>query len=140
MNDNYAFRFSLACNIRYNFRRANFPKLYHEICTTDWSFLENGEDVNVVLAEFYSCFFNIMTASVPLNSIRPSKFPPWITREVQQNIKLKGYYRRKWVKFKNYRYYEEFKRLRSIVENQMDNSYKNYLEQVQSTIKSDPSS
>ena len=88
-------KFPLAKKLRYNFRQANFLKLYHDINNVDWSFLESQEDVNIALEGFYSCLYKLFDTSVPRITSSSSKFPPWITSEIKQNIKTKDYYRRK---------------------------------------------
>ena len=44
--------FPSATNVRYNFRKADYIKLYSDLLNADWSFLDAHNDVNVALEKF----------------------------------------------------------------------------------------
>ena len=57
--------FPSATKARYNFRKADYVKLYSDLLNADWSFLDAQKDVNVALREFYDVLYQILDNSVP---------------------------------------------------------------------------
>ena len=43
----------------YNFKKANFVKLYNRILEAEWSSLSAYSDVNDAVTEFYRIFYNM---------------------------------------------------------------------------------
>lgn len=126
-------------NKSYNFRKANYLGLYNDILNTDWSFLDNYNDVNIACEEFYGKLYSLLDVHVPLyRNVRPNKYPKWFTPEIKNNIKLKDHYRKKYKKSGNNLYFQEFSRLRSLIKNLTSVAYNNYLASVESNISIDP--
>ncbi|KAJ3649307.1 hypothetical protein Zmor_021058 [Zophobas morio] len=133
-------KFPAANNVRYNFRKANFPKLYEDLLKADWTFLDNFDDVNIALDNFYEYLYTLLDQNVPkVSGCSPSKFPYWVTNEIKNNIKTKENFRRKWLRTKNNVFYNEYKRLRSLVKNQLNSAYHDYINQVEINLQSNPS-
>ncbi|KAJ3644314.1 hypothetical protein Zmor_026980 [Zophobas morio] len=51
---------------------------------------------------------------------------------------MKEYYRKKWLKTKNYKFYNEFSRLRSLTKTLISDSYRSYIVNMETNIKSNP--
>ena len=131
--------FPSANNFRYNFRKANFSQLYEYICDIDWSCLNLFKNVDDALTKFYAILYDAFDRFVPKYKCNSSKFPPWFTADIKFNIKTKELYRNKWRKTKQSTYLDEFIRLRSIIKEQINNAYNDYIRNVQINIKSNPS-
>ena len=127
----------------YNFKKANYPDLYNALLSIDWSFLSNIDDVNRAIgSEFYVVLYSLLDQYVPtykkLSKNKP-KYPKWYTIEIKNNITLKNKYRLKYKNDKNEQYLQEFKRLRTVIKTQINIAYKNYLNNVQNSVITNPS-
>lgn len=98
-------RFPCDNNRRYNFRKANYNKLYNDLLHTDWSFLTNFEDANVALDHFYTKLYSILESSVPKFLPSKSSYPTWYNRQIISVLKLKHFYWKKWKKTSNMTFY-----------------------------------
>ncbi|KAJ3649997.1 hypothetical protein Zmor_021710 [Zophobas morio] len=132
-------KFAAANNVRYNFRKANFPKLYEDLLKADWTFLDNFDHVNIALDNFYEYIYTSRPKCSKSSGCSSSKFPYWVTNEIKNNIKTKENFRRKWLRTKNNVFYNEYKRLRSLVKNQLNSAYHDYINQVEINLQSNPS-
>ncbi|RZC40164.1 hypothetical protein BDFB_014095 [Asbolus verrucosus] len=85
--------FPSSCKFKtYNFKRANFPKLYVDLLLVDWSFLEYFIDVQAACEIFYSKLYSIIDMHTHLfcvGSKNKSTFPTWFLDELRNSIKLK---------------------------------------------------
>lgn len=132
--------FASSCDECYNFRKADFIALYEDLRQVDWSFLDGFTDVNIALHEFYLVLYSVLDRSVPKSSrCKSSSFPPWFTKEIKDNIKMKRYFHKKWKSTGNLSYYAEFKRIRSINKTLITNVYTGYMTTIQNNIQSNPS-
>lgn len=122
----------------YNYRKADFPCLYNQLSLIDWDILNNFSDENAAVRTFYELLFSVFDKHIPLFSNYSHRYPSWYTSEIIRNIKLKAKFRDKYKKTHNERDLIEFKRLRKLVKEQIKIKYGNYLEEVQSSIKSNP--
>ena len=118
----------------YNFKKADYPSLYNAILNTDWTFLENFEDVNAATDEFYIKIYELLDNYVPVYKCHKRKYPKWYTPDVIRNICKKNKHFEKYKKNKSEYHLQEFKRLRSIIKIQIKLSYDTYLTNVQSSI------
>ena len=131
-------RFPTDDNFQYNFRRADYNLLYHDLCAADWSFLNEIDDVDIALDSFYETLYKVCHMQVPPKRSSSSHYPPWFTGEIRQNLKNKDYYRKKWLKTKNLTYQAEYNRIRRIVKLQISEAYDFYVASVESDINADP--
>ncbi|KAJ3640833.1 hypothetical protein Zmor_027371 [Zophobas morio] len=125
-------------NCRYNFRRANFCRLYEDLCDINWSFLDSIDDVNLALDKFYDSLYLIINLHVPLTKQNKSNFPPWISSDIKHIIKTKNYHRHLWMRTRCPHHYQEFKKLRAVLKRQISESYNFYLAKIQEDVKSNP--
>lgn len=130
------FSFNLKAR-NYNFKRANFPALYYEITTTDWSYLLTISDVNAAVQMFNKRLFDLIDAYVPLYKQYSHRYPKWYTSEIIKNIKTKAKLHKKFKKTKNPNIYQEFSRLRATVKSQIKEAYKSYTECVEQLVQND---
>lgn len=122
----------------YNFRRANFPALYNALLEVDWNFLTSYADVEVACGEFYRVLYGVFDLHVPLFKSIKRKYPPWFTREIISNIKLKNKYFNKFKKFKREEDREHYRRLRSLTKTQVGCAYRTYIIGIQQNISNNP--
>lgn len=126
-------------NLRYNFRKVNYIKLYGELATVDRSFLEAFQNVNLAVDAFYTRIYDVLDIYVP--KFRTScnrQTSIWFTSDIRKNLKLKYNHFRKWRKTGNNYNRMEFERLRRIVKSESLLAFKSYTLRMESNIKSDP--
>lgn len=129
--------FPSASNHYLNFRKANCTTLCEALDNIDWSPLSSYDNINLALNYFYFHLNKVFESNIPRKKTSTDKFPSWFTFEIKRNIKTKDYYRRKWLNTKNRHCLYEFKRLRSLIKQEIATAYSAYLARVQSSIKSD---
>ena len=71
---------------RFNFRKANFNKLYDDLWCTDWSSVTKCTDVNQAVKTFYDLLYSTIKCSVPFYTKNRSTFPPWFTADIIFNL------------------------------------------------------
>lgn len=75
---------------QYDFKKADFHKLYLFLEASDFSEVYKTQDVNTALSCFYSLFYNSMDACIPKKSSSyQSKYPIWFTAKILRHIKIK---------------------------------------------------
>ena len=133
--------FDAARTASFNFRKANFINLYNVILSTNWTWLEDINDVNQAIEEFYSALNDIFNVTVPrkTNNSKSARLPLWFSPELRRNLKIKERTRKKWIRSKQQKHLTEYKRLRKITKMQVSLDYDAYLQQVQTNIKTQPS-
>ena len=112
-------------------KKASYDQLYYGIFNADWSEIGLVKDVNTALDIFYNVLHKILDLSVPKYSPKMSNFPPWLSRSIISNLKLKESYRKKWKKYGNQFYFEEFKRLRVLCKQMINAAYASYLKKIE---------
>lgn len=122
----------------YNFKKANFPGLYNALLDSDWYYLQNFDDVNLALDSFYDKLYQIFDKYVPQYKSYNRQYPKWYTADIISNIRKKYKHFEKY-KTTNSRYHlQEFKKLRTIIKEQISSAYSTYINSIQSSISSDP--
>lgn len=121
----------------YNFRRADFETLYLEFVNQDWTLLYNIKSVDEAFELFYTKIYSILDRSVP-KTCRVNKYPPWFNHHIKKLIKEKEKLRKLYKKTNNETYNERFKECRSILKRDIKVAYKQYLEQAENNLKSNP--
>lgn len=128
--------FPLNNNETFNFRKANFLDLYNHLNLFDWSYLSRFQDSNLACEDFYNKLIDIFEVHVPKSVSRPRKYPPWYTNNIILDIKKKAILWRDYKKHNNLNTYNDFKLIRAKIKNDVNTSYKNYLNRLQNNIKS----
>lgn len=121
----------------YNFRKANYPRLYDALLNTDWSFLNEFSDVNEACDSFYRKLYSLFDLYVPLYSNSKSSYPSWYAPDLKRNLRLKNYYRNRYRRTKNDVYLQDFYRIRTITKTQISECYKNYINAAEQSILTD---
>jgi Reverse transcriptase (RNA-dependent DNA polymerase) len=119
----------------YNFRRANIPVLYDMISNIDWTFLDSFSDAEDACVYFYGKLYNVLDRCVPRYTINNSrKYPPWFNANIIKLIRKKSFFRARYKKQNDAHDLNEFKRIRTEIKTAIENSYKHYIEIVESEI------
>lgn len=122
----------------YNFKRANYPGLYHALITTDWSFLNDVNDVNIACKLFYEKLYSLLDLYVPLHKPQGRRYPIWYTSEIIRYIRLKAYYFKQSKKPGNVHALNQYRILRTVVREQIKIAYENYVRSTEASIFNDP--
>jgi hypothetical protein len=119
----------------YNFRKANFPDLYHAMIDADWSSIESSsDDVNADSDSFYNILYKILNDHVPKYKNKKHKYPPQIIKNVQIKNKL----RRRYMKFKNPEDLVSFRELRGSIKSDISLAYKDFVTSSERNINENP--
>lgn len=131
---------ALPASFTYCFRRADLCGLYDHLLTTDWSFLDHCNDVDMCCDQLYATIYSIFDTYIPKTQTRAYReYPPWFDGEIIRYIRLKF---KSWKRFKSSNDpldYAEFRRLRQLVKTLSDSKQRLYSKQVEDSIHADPS-
>jgi hypothetical protein len=64
----------------YNFKRADFVGLTHELNCTNWNLLLDSDDVDVMVSNLYSRIISLLDEFVPKFRCNKAKAKPWLSR------------------------------------------------------------
>lgn len=120
-------------NRKYNFRKANFSLIRHELENINWNFIETIP-LDQSVKHFYDILNEIIHNHTPLNN-KNYKFPFWYDRSLKNLISKKERARSKWKRSKNINDYFTFSKLRSESKKHIKLCYESYLNNVQANIK-----
>ena len=123
---------------RFNFRKANFSGLYNALSQINWEFLFQHNDINSACTAFYDCVYSIIASFVPKSTSTRSSYPVWFSPKIIRLIKRK---RTVWKKAKisgNQFFRDEFVRLRRVVKQEIEFSYRQFVSSAEANITSDP--
>lgn len=90
---------SVSDNITYDFKNADYLLLYRSLESTDWSILNDCNDIKAAFTKFYDIVTNIFNACVPTKKIVKSKYPPWFSKNIINALKAKDRNRRLFKRF-----------------------------------------
>ena len=100
----------------YNFKKANYIKLYHLIENFDWSTLQYFSDINLACESFYNTLYYFFDECDPLKLNYNTLYPPWFNTSIIKKLKAKNKYRKLHARFPhNQAYLTKFQSLRSDV-------------------------
>lgn len=131
--------FPFADDSRYDFNKADYTLLYDHLFHYDWTFLTDFQDVNLALNTFYDTLYSILDRYVPRKRKSSSTYPPWFTSAIIFNLKNKNYNHKKWIQTRDIKFYNEFKRLRTLIKCQIKDNYISYLSRMENEISTSPS-
>ena len=126
---------------QYNFKKSNFPLMYHMLSNADWTSVYLATDVENACNAFYSILDEIIATTTPKfrrYSSQKAAYPVWYSSEVRHCLKLK------FIAHKNYKdcpsehHYEIFKQYRTMCKNLIEQSYKNYVVEVENFVSANP--
>ncbi|XP_063902113.1 uncharacterized protein LOC135121766, partial [Zophobas morio] len=127
-------------NIRFNFKKANFPQLYAEIAAIDWTVINNIDNVNLACDYLYDTLYKIFSKHVRTCKFSnlTDTYPVWFTKTIINNIKLKKHYWNEYRKTKSPHILENLRCLRQQIERDIRNNYDIFLRNTQNSILNDP--
>lgn len=121
----------------YNFKKANFVRLYTSLKDCNWKDLYDSTDVNNAVNCLYNNINTVMRETVPLTMPKgKSKYPLWFTFEIIRKLKAKEHHR----KHKHISDYSlnQFKLLRKEVKSLIKLTHRNYINSVEDGISNNP--
>lgn len=122
----------------FNFRKCNFNLLYATLSTVDWTFLANYSHVDVAVSNFHQVLNDIFHRHVPLKRHKPGNYPAWFDKNIIRTLKQKSTARKKYKKSMSILDFDTFAQLRARLKSDIDVAYKNFLQKVNTNLKSNP--
>ncbi|KAK9717148.1 hypothetical protein QE152_g24310 [Popillia japonica] len=122
----------------YNFRKADYVNIYNTILNTNWSYIENYNDIDDAYTSFYNVLYNSFTLYVPLKSNTTYHYTVWFTREHICDIKLKNHYHSQYRGTKSPYDLNIFKELRRKIKVNSKLLFDSYASDLQSSITTNP--
>jgi hypothetical protein len=134
--DNITFNDNQEKSKCYNFKKADIRSILEFLEKTDWHSLFSGEDIDSCVDNFYAVVTTCFDLYIP-TFYSSQKIPkhPWQSKSLK-NLKNRMTRALKWsTRNRDRTYYERFRAEYKALHRQ---EYENYLEDVESNIKSDP--
>nr|CAI5848914.1 unnamed protein product [Callosobruchus analis] len=122
----------------FNFRKANFPLMYHLVSQMEWDNVIECTDVNEAVQQLETNVKSILELSVPYKISNPRRYPPWFSVNTIKEIRQKELAHNLYKKHKTAVYYDRFCNLRSSVKRKINDDYRNFLQHAENSISSDP--
>ena len=124
----------------FNFKKANFQRMYDMFLDVDWSLLYNTTDVDDACSIFYQQLNAIFQATVPKLRIKSKQrhYPQWFNLEVISALHNKRLAFKQYKRLKTTESYEQFKYYRSYSKQLIFNSYKDYMSDIENRLHRDP--
>nr|CAI5825566.1 unnamed protein product [Callosobruchus analis] len=130
---------SKRCSNVFNFRKANFPLMYHLVATSSWDSVLQATDPNTACDELAKILHDIFELSVPFKLPPRRRFPPWFSANTIKNIIQKEFARKNYKKYNTTFYRHRFNELRKQIKRQIDSDYRNFISDASNNILRDPS-
>lgn len=121
----------------YNFKKADFLRLFELLRAENWEVLNKCEDVNKAMEVFYDILYEIFDKCVPKTKLKINKFPSWFTPEIVRDIKAKERNHKLYKKTKLEQCLVDYKFLRAKIKKDIKIAYNNYLGNVEANIQQD---
>lgn len=119
----------------HNFHKANYIEICNFLLKVDWSFLNDGE-LNENIEHFYCILKQAIKSHVPVTSRNTSTFPKWFNNDLINLVLQKKIAHHKFKTMRTLHDYTEFHKLRKQCAVTSDKCYKNYIKEVETSIKS----
>lgn len=118
-----------------NYRKANFAGINQGLVRYNWDALRDL-DVNQATAHFYSVLNNLINNLVP--KAKPRKhYPAWFNFDLIKEVKIKRKHHIKYIKNSTSENYVTFKAARAKCKILIDQAYKTYLNDIQTSVETD---
>lgn len=124
--------------LKFNFRKANFPALYSNMISLDFSILNDIYDADQACEKFYSILNSVIAEHVPLTLPRNSKYPPWFSNHIINSIKQKHTLWKRYKRTGDVNVYTEFSALRQQIKENVDVAYRGFIGQTELNLKYNP--
>lgn len=123
---------------KYNFPKANFVAICKALSEVDWQ----TELVTLLPSQavdrFYDILYNIVDKHVPLKKKRSHRYPVWFSRPLISSLKRKHKVWSKWKTYNCLSHYNEFSFLRARCKRLLAGCFRDYLNNVQKSLKDNP--
>ncbi|RZC39137.1 hypothetical protein BDFB_012799 [Asbolus verrucosus] len=109
------------------------------LCLTDWSFLHDINDIDIMCQKFYSTLNNIFGASVPVKKKHSNRqYPSWFDKNVIKCLRTKDKFFRLYKMHKSVYYLDSYKKYRMVAKRLIDGAYESYINNIQDDLAIDP--
>lgn len=125
---------------KYNFRKADFPGLYHALSETDWSSLESFGDVDEACIEFYGTLCAVLDQFVPKCRFVSGSYPVWFTAGIIRDLKKKSNLWRTYRRTSSTDDLTRYKILRAKIKRDISQAFTNFQESANNCLGCDPKS
>ena len=122
---------------KYDFKKADYLTMWNLFSFIDWNFLNNYDDVNTAVYNFYGHIYNVLDQTVPLRTFN-KKFPSWYSTDTINLIKCKSKIRKFALNSGDLNILANFKYLRSQLKKSIARDYDFYLQNIENNLISDP--
>jgi len=102
-----------SCHKYYNFRKACYPCISTFLSSFNWLETLTTTDINSATSALYDVLHFCVTSFVPLVVFKPSKFPPWFSKDLKNIIFAKKKMHAKYKASCNPVDYNKFSNLRA---------------------------
>lgn len=130
----------------YDYAKGDYDLLYYLIASTNWSELQESNDVNAKVDHFYQRLFSCIDRAVPKKIIKTKssnkrKYPVYFSVELIKNIREKNRLHRQVKRGRaGFKHKLEYQHLRKIVKAQTKRDYQKYHELIEINSNIDPNS
>ncbi|CAG9828296.1 unnamed protein product [Diabrotica balteata] len=122
----------------HDFKKCNYQVLNEYLASIPWNNVLDESDINCCLENFYHILYDAINMFVPIKRFKSLNSPVWFSRELIELVIQKK------IAHKNFKAsgssYEEFSVLRERCKALQAICYKNYLENIQANLSSNPHS
>lgn len=132
--------FPVVNNNEWNFRKADYPNLYHSILVTDWSFIQMFSDPEEASLAFYRKLTDLFNQTVPKKRKCLGNYPRWYNAQIIYEIKKKTKVFAKYKKTGHLTYLQNFRTIRANLKFKIRSAYITYVNNIETQIKEDPKS
>ncbi|XP_050516181.1 uncharacterized protein LOC126891046 [Diabrotica virgifera virgifera] len=122
----------------HDFKKCNYQVLNEHLASIPWNEVLDVSDINCCIDNFYHVLYDAISMFVPVNRFKSLNFPVWFSRELIELVIQKKIAHRNFKASGNS--YEEFSVLRERCKSLQAVCYKNYLENIQANLSSNPRS
>ena len=111
--------------------KADFNYFRNILATTDWNFISNEQNLDLIVENFNNVLLQAADKSIPnkIATIRPTEYP-WINGLIRKLIRKRKRLYRKAKRTNSEQVWQKFKRTRNIVTNELRKSKQEYLDKL----------
>lgn len=121
-----------------NYRKADYVSINTEIEQINWTEILNDQNIDIASENFYYIIMNIINKFVPLTKRGVDNYPLWFSPILINVINDKSHYRNLWKSTNNTTYKTLFEIKRKESKKLKQYLYYKYINNVESSIKSNP--
>ena len=116
-SDHYPISFEIYARVKhkkeskrkvYNFKRANWEDLNHDLTSINWDTLLNNSDIEISWSKFLNVFRSTCDKHIPTVTAKTGFQPPWFDSDVYSQCREKDKWRSKYNKSKSGNHYIKY--------------------------------